>query len=46
MALDWNGVLISLVDQGADSYETRIHRQIFFAGMVGLALIIVWKVLK
>lgn len=46
MALDWDGVLISLVDAGADSYEKRVHRQIVFAGIVGLALILIWKVLR
>ena len=46
MALDWNGVLVSIVDTGADRVEGRLHRQIAFAGIVGLALIIFWKVIK
>ena len=46
MALDWDGYLTRLVDMGSDSYETRVHRQILFAGLLGLALIILWKVLK
>ena len=46
MALDWNGLLVSIVDTGADRVESRVHRQIAFAGILGLALIIIWKVLK
>jgi hypothetical protein len=46
MALDWNGLLVSLVDTGSESVESRVHRQIAFAGIIGLALIIIWKVLK
>lgn len=46
MAIDWNGLLVSVVDQGATSYEARLHRQILFAGVIGLILIIAWKVLK
>jgi hypothetical protein len=46
MALDWDGFLIKVVDAGADSYETRLHRQIFFGGIVLLGLIIAWKVIK
>jgi hypothetical protein len=43
MAIDWNGLFVSVVDSAGDSYEKRIHRQIFFAGLVGLALILIWK---
>lgn len=46
MALDWNGLLVSIVDTGAETVESRLHRQIAFAGIVGLALILIWKVLK
>ncbi len=45
MAVDWDGVLVSLVDSTADSYEQRVHRQILFAGLVGAALIVLWRVL-
>lgn len=46
MSIDWNGLLVSVVDQGATSYETRLHRQILFAGAVGLVLLIVWRLFK
>ena len=46
MAIDWNGVIVNLVDAGADSYEKRVHRQILFAGLVGFILIVVWRVTK
>jgi hypothetical protein len=46
MALDWNGYVTQIVDMGSTTYETRVHRQIMFAGIVGLALILIWKVIK
>lgn len=46
MAIDWNGIAISLVDKTATNYETRVHRQILFAGLIGLILIIVWKLMR
>lgn len=46
MALDLGKYIPQVVDLGATSYETRLHRQILFAGLVGLALIILWKVIK
>ena len=46
MGLDLKSLIPQVVDLGATSYETRLHRQILFAGLVGLALIIVWKVLR
>lgn len=46
MAFSLKELIPQVVDLGATSYETRIHRQILFAGLVGLALIIVWKVIK
>lgn len=46
MAIDWNGVAVKIIDLGSDSYEKRLHRQILFAGVCGLVLIIAWKVMK
>ena len=46
MAIDWNGILVKVVDMGSDSYEKRVNRQIFFAGLTALAVIVIWKVMK
>ena len=46
MAIDWDGALIRIVDASSTSYESRLHRQIFFAGLVALALIIFYKVVR
>lgn len=46
MAIDWNGILVKVVNLGSDSYEKRLHRQIAFAALCFLGLIIFWKVIK
>ena len=46
MAIDWNGLLVSVVDSGSESIEKRIHRQILFAGLIAFVLIVVWRVTK
>lgn len=46
MAIDWNGVLVSIVDDAGENYEKRVQRQILFAGLIGLGLIVAWRILK
>lgn len=46
MALEWDGIAVKVVDAVSSSYEKRVHKQIFFAGLVGLALIIFFKVVR
>lgn len=38
-----NDLIRPLVDLGSESYEDRIKELILFAGLVVLALIVVWK---
>lgn len=46
MGIDWNGELISLVDATATSYESRVHRQIAFGGLILIVAVIVWRLMR
>ena len=46
MAVDWNGLVTQLVSPATEAYETSGKKLIIFGALAGLALIVVWRLLK
>jgi hypothetical protein len=46
MALDLQNVLVGIIDQGSESYESRTTRLALKIGAIALFVIVVWKLLK
>ena len=44
MSIDFNGIATTLIEVGGETYEARTRRLVILAGVIGLGLIIVWKV--